>query len=229
MLSYSFEQRYPNGSLDWSDEDNEEEEHNQSFLPIGLPPAQHRLRTPLLDSPPLVPAHVEEISTHQEQQNDIDVVHIRPLNNLSAFNFDCQQMNEERMNETLSPKPITRRTIFPTEPRTDHHHYQQTSFESENHNKKSSSSSTVTIERHSLHASSSSSSPRSSPPPQPLQSFNSDTSVIDTHWIEQQRQRDAQIHNVPPSTLSDRPMSRQVETIIGTTIQSICFSLATKS
>lgn len=133
-------------------------------------------------------------------------------------------MNEERRNETLAPKPITRRTIFPTEPRTDLHHHQQTSFESENHNKKSSSSSTVTIERHSLHASpssSSSSSPRSSPPPQPLQSFTSDTSVIDTHWIEQQRQRDAHIHRVPPSTLCDRPMSRQVETIISSTIQSI--------
>ena len=142
-------------------------------------------------------------------------------------------MNEERMNETLSPKPITRRTIFSTQPITDHHHHhhhQQTSFESENHNKKSSSSSTATIERRSLHASSSSSSsPRSSPPPQPLQSFTSDTSVIDTHWIEQQRQRDAHSHNVPPSTLCDRPMSRQVETIICSTIQSICFSSATKS
>jgi hypothetical protein len=145
--------------------------------------------------------HIEEISTNYEQQDDIDVVHIRPLNNLSAFNFDCQQMNEERLNETLSPKPITRRNIFSTEPITNNR-YQQLSLSSEDQHKKSSSSSTVTIERQSL-SSSSSSSP--SPPPQPLQSFTSDTSVIDSNWIEQQR-----THSVPPTTVYDRAITRQV-------------------
>ena len=211
--SHSFEQHYRNGSIDWSDEDDED--HNQSILPIGLPPAQLRLRIPIIISPPPQPApvYVEETSTNQEQQDEIDVVHIRPLNNLSAFNFDCQQMNEERLNETLSPKPTTRRTIFPTQAVTDHRH-QQTSFQSENHKKKSSSSSTATVERQSLHSpsSSSSSSSRSSPAPQPLQSFTSDTSVIDANWIEQQRLRDAQTHGVPPSTLCDRTGTRQVET-----------------
>ncbi len=121
-------------------------------------------------------------------------------------------MNEERLNETLSPKPITRRNIFSTEPIIDNRH-QQTSFSSKNQNKKSSSS-TVTIERQSLSSSpssSSSSSSSSSPSrPQPLQSFTSDTSVIDTNWIEQQRIRDANTHSVPPSTLHDRSITRQV-------------------
>ncbi len=206
LLSHSFEQQYHNGSILWSDE--EDDEHNQSFLPIGLPPTQHRLTTPVTTS--TAPVHIEDPSTNQEQQDDIDVVHIRPLNNLSAFNFDCQQMNEERLNETLSPKPTTRRNIFSTEPITDHR-YQQRSLSPENHHKKSSSSSTATIERQSLSSSSSSSSSSSpSPPPQPLQSFTSDTSVIDTNWIEQERRRDAQTHSVPPSTLHDRTTTRQV-------------------
>ncbi len=120
-------------------------------------------------------------------------------------------MNEERLNETLSPKPITRRNIFSTEPIIDNRH-QQTSFSSKNQNKKSSSS-TVTIERQSLSSSPSSSSTSSSSspsPPQPLQSFTSDTSVIDTNWIEQQRIHDANTHSVPPSILHDRSITRQV-------------------
>ncbi len=206
LNSNSFEQQHHHtGSILWSDE--EDDEHNQSFLPIGLPPTQHRLIAPVTVSPTF-----EETSTNREQQDDIDVVRIRPLNNLSAFNFDCQQMNEERLNETLSPKPIIRRNIFSTEPIIDNRH-QQTSFSSKDQNKKSSSS-TVTIERQSLSSSpssSSSSSSSSSPSrPQPLQSFTSDTSVIDTNWIEQQRIRDTNTHSVPPSTLHDRSITRQV-------------------
>jgi len=120
-------------------------------------------------------------------------------------------MNEERLNETLSPKPTTRRNIFSTEQITDNRH-QQIFLSSKDQNKKSSSSSTVTIERQSLLSSpSSSSSSSSSPsPPQPLQSFTSDTSVIDTNWMEQQRTRDTNTHSVPPSTLYDRSIARQV-------------------
>ncbi|CAF4338586.1 unnamed protein product, partial [Rotaria sp. Silwood2] len=81
----------------WSDE--EDDEHDQSFLPIGLPPIHHRSIIPTFVSSPL---HIEENSNHQEQQDDIDIVHIRPLNNLSAFNFDCQQMNSERLNGSLT-------------------------------------------------------------------------------------------------------------------------------
>jgi hypothetical protein len=85
----SFEQKYQNDSIIWSDE--EDDEHNQSFLPIGLPPIHHRSIIPTTISPP---SHIEHNSTYQEQQDDID---IRPLNNLSTFNFDCQQMNAERI------------------------------------------------------------------------------------------------------------------------------------
>ncbi len=139
-------------------------------------------------------------------------------------------MNEERLNETLSPKPITRRNIFSTEPITNHR-YQQRSLSPEDQHKKSSSSSTATIERQSLSSSSSSSSSSPSPPPQPLQSFTSDTSVIDTNWIEQQRQRDAQTRSVPPSTLHDRTITRQVELFycLKYEIEFCVLFLATKS
>ncbi|CAF1190222.1 unnamed protein product [Rotaria sordida] len=96
-INNSFEQQHLNDSIIWSDEENDE--HDQSFLPIGLPPIHHRSIIPTVVSSPL---HVEENSTHQEQQDDIDIVHIRPLNNLSAFNFDCQQMNAERLNGSLT-------------------------------------------------------------------------------------------------------------------------------
>ncbi len=192
MNSSSFEQQHHNGSILWSDE--ETDENNQSFLPIGLPPTQHRLIAPNTTSPP--PMHIEETSTHEEQQDDIDVVHIRPLNNLSAFNFDCQQMNAERLNDNLSPKPITRRTIFATKPIPNDRHQQIPS------------SPTVTIERQSFSSSSSSSS--SSSPPKPQQSFTSDTSIINTNWLEQQRIHDANTHNVPPSIHSDRSATNQV-------------------
>jgi hypothetical protein len=120
-------------------------------------------------------------------------------------------MNEERLNETLSPKPIIRRNIFSTE----NQYQQQRSSSEEEQNKKSSSNSTVPMERQSLSSSSSSSSsPPSSPPPQPLQSFTSDTSVIDTNWIEQQRVRDTYVHNVPSSTLYDRTITRQVDLFV---------------
>jgi len=214
FFSNSYEQQHRNDSILWSDE--EDNEHNQSFLPIGLPPTQHRLIIPVTVSPP-PPIHIEEISTNREQQDDIDVVHIRPLNNLSAFNFDCQQMNEERLNETLSPKPLlTRRNIFSTKPITDNRH-QQIALSSEDQNKKSSLS-TVTIERQSLSSSPSSSSSssrsRSRSPPQPIQSSTSDTSVIDTNWIEQQRLHDTNTYTVLPSTHYDRSITRQVNLFI---------------
>ena len=151
--------------------------------------------------------YIEQTSTHEEQQDEIDVVRIRPLNNLSAFNFDCQQMNAERLNENLSPKPTTRRTIFASKPITDDRH-QQIPSSSENHLKNSSP--TVTIERQSF-SSSSSSSPSSSPsPPQPQQSFTSDTSIIDRNWLEQQRIHDVNTHNIPPPILSDRSTTNRV-------------------
>ena len=121
-------------------------------------------------------------------------------------------MNEERLNETLSPKPMIRRNIFSTEPVNNHQH-QQRSLSSVDQYEGSSSASTATVQRQSLSSSSSSSSsssPSQSPPPQPLQSFTSDTSVIDANWIEQQRQRDAQTRSVPPSTLHYGAMTRQV-------------------
>ncbi|CAF2487401.1 unnamed protein product [Rotaria sp. Silwood2] len=96
-INNPFKQQHPNDSIIWSDE--EDDEHDQSFLPIGLPPIHHRSIIPTFVSSPL---HIEENSNHQEQQDDIDIVHIRPLNNLSAFNFDCQQMNSERLNGSLT-------------------------------------------------------------------------------------------------------------------------------
>ena len=92
--SNSFEHEYPNDSIIWSDE--EDNEHNQSFLPIGVPLNHHRSLIPTTVSPSSL--HFEENSTRHEQQDDINIVHIRPLNNLSAFNFDCQQLNAERLN-----------------------------------------------------------------------------------------------------------------------------------
>jgi hypothetical protein len=125
-------------------------------------------------------------------------------------------MNEERLNETLSPKPLlTRRNIFSTKPITDNRH-QQIALSSEDQNKKSSLS-TVTIERQSLSsspASSASSSSRSRSPPQPIQSSTSDTSVIDTNWIEQQRLHDTNTYTVLPSTHYDRSITRQVNLFI---------------
>ena len=71
------------------------------------------------------PIHMEETSTHREHQDDIDVVQIRPLNNISAFNFDCQQMHADRLNDHLSPLPKTRRNIFSIQPITDDQQPQQ--------------------------------------------------------------------------------------------------------
>jgi hypothetical protein len=87
--SNSFGQEHQNESIIWSDE--EDNEHNQSFLRIGLPPSHYRSILPTTISSP----------TYGEQQDDIEIVHIRPLNNLSAFNFDCQQMNTERLHSKI--------------------------------------------------------------------------------------------------------------------------------
>ncbi|CAF0800277.1 unnamed protein product [Rotaria sp. Silwood1] len=109
-MNNSFEQQHPNDSIIWSDE--EDDEQDQSFLPIGLPPTHHRSIIPAVVSSPL---HVEENSINQEQQDDIDIVHIRPLNNLSAFNFDCQQMNAERLNGSLTNDAhteLSRHTVY---------------------------------------------------------------------------------------------------------------------
>jgi hypothetical protein len=74
-------------SIIWSDEDDE---HNQNLLPINHLPIPRRSVSSSF--------HLEDNSTYREEQNDVDIVHIHPLNNLSAFNFDRQQMNSERIN-----------------------------------------------------------------------------------------------------------------------------------
>jgi hypothetical protein len=74
-------------SIIWSDEDDE---HNQNLLPINHLPIPRRSVSSSF--------HLEDNSTYREEQNDVDIVHIHPLNNLSAFNFDRQQMNAERIN-----------------------------------------------------------------------------------------------------------------------------------
>ncbi|CAF0935186.1 unnamed protein product [Adineta steineri] len=76
-INNSFEQEYQHHSIVWSDE--EDKDQNEK-----LPFNYHHSIIPTVISPPI-------------QQDDIDIVHIRPLNNLSAFNFDCQQMNAERL------------------------------------------------------------------------------------------------------------------------------------
>lgn len=99
-------------SIIWSDDDHDE--HNESFLPIGLPPIQHR---PLVTTTSTSPIRIEENPPIDEIESDF--VHPRPLNNLSAFDFDCQQMN------AAQPSPPTastsaRRTIFsPDEQKRD--------------------------------------------------------------------------------------------------------------
>ncbi|CAF3575312.1 unnamed protein product [Rotaria sordida] len=209
-ITNSFEQQHHNGSIVWSDE--EDNEHDQSFLPIGLPPNHHRLMTPVTvtqspSPPPPPPIQTEETSTHREQQDNIDVVQIRPLNNISAFNFDCQQMNADRLNGNLSPKPIARRNIFSTEPITDDQQQQkQISSSFTDQHKKSSP--TLSIKRQSFSPSSSSSS--SPPPPaQTQQSFTSDTSIIDRNWLEQQRIRVTNTHCIVPSTCHDHSNTKQ--------------------
>jgi len=108
------QQQQQNASIIWSDEeDNDHDEQNQSFLPIGLPPTQHRLLAHATESPissPSPPPPLPTISASYEETPEVDVVHIRPLNNLSAFNFDCQQLNE-----SFSPQVSVRRTIFSEE------------------------------------------------------------------------------------------------------------------
>ncbi|CAF2632795.1 unnamed protein product [Rotaria sp. Silwood2] len=206
-ITNSFEQQHHNASIVWSDE--EDNEHDQSFLPIGLPPHHHRLVTPVtVTQPQPRPIQTEETSTHREQHDDIDVVQIRPLNNISAFNFDCQQMNADRLNGNLSSKPITRRNIFSTEPVTDYQQQQQISSSFTDPHKISSP--TLSIERQSFSSSSSSSSPQPPPlPTQTQQSFNSDTSIINKDWLEQQRIRNANTHCVSPSTIHDHSNIKQ--------------------
>ncbi|CAF1106445.1 unnamed protein product [Rotaria sp. Silwood1] len=215
-ITSSFEPQHHNNSIVWSDE--EDNEHDQSFLPIGLPPNHHRLMTsvtitqppPSPPPPPPPPIQTEETSTHWEQQDDIDVVQIRPLNNISAFNFDCQQMNADRLNNNLSPKHTTRRNIFSTEPITNNQQQQQISSSFTDQHKKISP--TLSIEHQSFSSSSSSSSSSSPQPPpqaQTQQSFNSDTSIIDRSWLEQQRIRNANTHCVLPSTLHDPSNTKQ--------------------
>ncbi|CAF1141894.1 unnamed protein product [Adineta ricciae] len=206
---HALDQQHPNCSILWSDEEDNDD-HNQTFLPIGLPPTQHRMTTAAITSPrppsPPRSIQIEEAVPHEEQTDDIDVVHIRPLNNLSAFNFDCQQMNAERLNDTLSPKLTPRRTIFSTHASVDDQYQQISSLASSEHQLKPSSPE-VFVERRSFSSSSSSSSSSATPPasPKPQQSFTSDTSVIDKNWLEQQRQRDTNTLTIPPLSLpSDR-------------------------
>ena len=189
-------------SIVWSDDD--EDEHNQSFLPIGLPPTHHRS----LISTALSPRHHQDTSVHREQPDHIDVVRIRPLNNLSAFNFDYQQLNESH----TSPETSARRTIFSTE---------------------LDQAPALSREQPRIlppHPPSSQSSVSSTPVVQ--QSFTSDTSVIDSHWLrEQQRLRDLDEYRVPsPTTLFDRSGANQVGVRIDTCDEcEYLFALATQS
>ena len=185
---------------------DEDDAHNQSFLPIGLPPMHHRtVRSP----PPSMP---------DESTDDVDVVHIRPLNNLSAFNFDCQQMNAERLNDAeASPRATARRTIFTPEGLHEPTAVSFTSTVASPEDQRARRSTTVMAE----HPSSSSSSSASSSPRQPLHSavqpqhsFTSDSSVIDSHWLHQQQQQRTfetlPYHGHPPPALSDHSVERQV-------------------
>ncbi|CAF1106484.1 unnamed protein product [Rotaria sp. Silwood1] len=83
LNSSSFEQQHYNRSIIRSDEQNNE--HDQSILPIGLPLNHHCLMT-LLTITQRPAIHMEQISRNREEQDDMDVVHIRPLNNTFAFN-----------------------------------------------------------------------------------------------------------------------------------------------
>ena len=215
LFSHAFDQQHQNCSILWSDEEDNDD-HNQTFLPIGLPPTQHRTTTAAITSPrppsPPRSMQTEEVVPHDEQLDDTDVVHIRPLNNLSAFNFDCQQMNAERLNDTLSPKPTPRRTIFSTHASVDDQYQQISSLASSEHQLKPSSPE-VFVERRSFSSSSSSSSSSATAPasPKPQQSFTSDTSVIEKNWLEQQRQQDTNTLIIPPLSLpSDRSATNRV-------------------
>ena len=57
----------------------------------------------------------QEIHRDQEPQNETDVIHMRPLNNLSAFGFNCEQMNADRLNDSSFRIPTVRRNIFSAE------------------------------------------------------------------------------------------------------------------
>ena len=149
-----------------------------------------------------------------EPTDDADVVHIRPLNNLSAFNFDCQQMNAERLHDAeASPRATARRTIFPIE---SPHHQTAVSFTStvaSPDDQRGRPSATVTVEhRSSSSSSSASSSPRrpSHSTVQPQHSFTSDSSVIDSHWLQQQQRTHETLphHGQPPS--AERQVSNRV-------------------
>ncbi|CAF0929940.1 unnamed protein product, partial [Didymodactylos carnosus] len=106
-----------NGRLNqtsWTDNENDDDPNNQTYWPIGVPP--NRIKT--------APTHIEQqasrsiITLSPPKQNKIydndgtggggdekddDVVSIRPLNDLSAFNFDWNQMNAQRLNDDFSP------------------------------------------------------------------------------------------------------------------------------
>jgi hypothetical protein len=179
-----------------------------------LPPIQIRpIESTTVIPSKTEPDHTEAISTHRDVTDDIDVVHIRPLNNLSAFNFDCQQMNADRLNEyEPSPASIARRTIFSsgTSPIDQRRPPLATPIVI-------GSDRTAHLPTHiHAHSSSSSTSSRSSLSLVPVQqSFTSDTSVIDSHWLQQQQQqrgpRDTGTFSVPPvETHVDRAVARQV-------------------
>ncbi|UJR25905.1 hypothetical protein I4U23_007253 [Adineta vaga] len=89
-------------SIIWSDEDDNDHHSHISSIEHHITHHSAPLSTVVL--PPTYPDH-------------IDLVHIRPLNNLSVFDFDCQQMNAERYNiystndgnahhNTMSPEAI---------------------------------------------------------------------------------------------------------------------------
>ncbi|CAF3248775.1 unnamed protein product [Rotaria socialis] len=146
-VNNSFEEhQHLNDSIIWSDD--EDNEHDQSFLPIGLPPTHHRsVKATSITSP----LHAEDKSTLDEQQDDIDIIHIRPLNNLSAFNFDCQQMNAERLTGSLTSdvhnESLHRPVYSPDITMNNNQNpYKSTSYDRQSPERQSSSSDTSIID-----------------------------------------------------------------------------------
>lgn len=112
----SLDEHPVNHSIMWSEDDDEPNDPNESFLPIGLPPIQHRPLVTTSTSPLPVEEREKPTTTTtfpSEPVEEIDVVHLRPLNNLSAFNFDCEQMNAAQPSPPATSS--ARRTIFPTD------------------------------------------------------------------------------------------------------------------
>ena len=178
-------------SIVWSDdEDEHDEEHNGSFLPIGLPPMHHRSNTFQVPSPAPEPEIIVGSNQH-EHQDEVDIIRPRPLNDLSAFNFDCQQMNAERLNGVQSSSPpVVRRAIFSPSRTTDdrqivEHSPRQSSVEPirSMNGLVDSHSSSVQLAQ---------------------ESFASDASVIDKRWLNDHQKTREKNHPPAPSPITNQ-------------------------